>query len=461
MHHRVVIIMMDKTVCELFAGVGGFRCGLNSIKHLSDVGKNENWKTVYFNQYEPNKKNQWAHKIYVSKFGFCSDKNGIDSSNWDISTVCKSDIPDHTLLVGGFPCQDYSVANHNIFKNTGIEGKKGQLWWDIADILNKKHPPFVLLENVDRIIRSPTFQRGRDFGIILQCFRNAGYFVQWRVINAAEYGFAQRRRRIFIFACHKSTNYAKKMEMSENFEHLFNSTGFFAKNFPVQFVSNKNIQFGIFDTLSPDISNSFSFDFENAGILIGDSFATTKTTPIPKTPATLDSIVVDYDVPENAFIPDSVLYYTIPNVSKSDETKTKLSSEQRHTFQYLKGAKRKIRKSCYSNQEYVYTEGPMNLVDSLDKPARTMLTSEGQFNRSTHLIHDKKTGKIRKLVPVECERINGFPDSWTESCTINGKTEFVPDRMRYFFMGNALVVGLVELMGKTISKIVDDENKTG
>ena len=158
---------MKKTVCELFAGVGGFRCGLNNInKNVKYSEKNiekEKWKTVWFSQWEPAEKTtQYAHDCYVYHFGTCLDKNNQDTTNINIEDVDKSAIPDFSLLVGGFPCQDYSVAS-SLASSKGLEGKKGVLWWSIREILEKKQPPFVLLENVDRLIKSPAKQKGRDF----------------------------------------------------------------------------------------------------------------------------------------------------------------------------------------------------------------------------------------------------------------------------------------------------------
>ena len=135
---------MKKTVCELFAGVGGFRCGLNNIKTSKDYGKKEKWDTVWFSQWEPaEKKTQYAHDCYVYRFGTCLDKNGEDTTNYNIEEVDKSTIPDFNLLVGGFPCQDYSVAS-SLATSKGLEGKKGILWWSIRETVEKKQPPFCL-----------------------------------------------------------------------------------------------------------------------------------------------------------------------------------------------------------------------------------------------------------------------------------------------------------------------------
>ena len=197
-----------------------------------DMKKKEKWKTVWFSQWEPSeKKTQYAHDCYINHFGTCLDKNGNDTTNWNIEDVDKSTLPDFSLLLGGFPCQDYSVAQ-TLSNSKGIEGKKGVLWWAIEEILAVKQPPFVLLENVDRLLLSPAKQRGRDFGMRLRSFYENGYDVEWRVINAGEYGLPQKRRRTYIFAYHKSTNYYKQMKELNDRDVIFEK-GMFIKQFPI------------------------------------------------------------------------------------------------------------------------------------------------------------------------------------------------------------------------------------
>ncbi len=240
---------MEKTICELFAGVGGFRVGLERA--------DSNWNTVWANQWEPGKKVQYAFDCYIKHYG-----NREIYVNQDIALIDKNTIPDHNLLVGGFPCQDYSVARTGA---KGIEGKKGVLWWQIRDTLEAKKPKFVLLENVDRLLKSPSNQRGRDFSVILACFNDLGYSVEWRVINAADYGFAQRRRRTFIFACKNDTNYYKSIK-KENLKDVIHKKGFFINKFNIL---NKNegneYDFKYKDIL--DVSDNYKIDFKNAGIM--------------------------------------------------------------------------------------------------------------------------------------------------------------------------------------------------
>lgn len=461
---------MEKTVCELFAGVGGFRCGLNSVKCVDDVPKTEKWKTVWFNQWEPTEKStQYAHDCYVYHFGTCLDLAEDDTTNWNIEDVNKRLIPDFNLLVGGFPCQDYSVAS-SLATSKGLEGKKGILWWPIRDVLEIKNPPFVLLENVDRLLKSPAKQRGRDFGVILACFQDEGYTVEWRIINAADYGYQQRRRRIFIFAYKSDTNYAKNMENTVSYKicedpkgnrqamaDLIDSYGFFAKTFPVKPVNGNTVSVDRLPQEIGELSEYFSFNFENSGIMKEGKIFTVKTIPdYNGKQITLGDIMETGHVDGQYFIPEERLYYALPEVTHSDETKERLSDAQRHTWQYIKGAKRLMRKAA-NGHEYIYSEGPVAMIDAFDKPARTMLTSEGNFSRTTHIVKDKKTGKIRLLTANEAERIQGFPTDYTKYCLVKGDKIEMPVKKRRFMMGNALVVNLVEDMERTLSDIFEAE----
>lgn len=433
---------MDKTICELFAGVGGFRLGFDRLK--------TGWKTTWFSQWEPGKTKQWAHGCYVYHFGDSADLKGEYHTGEDISLMDKNNIPDHNLLVGGFPCQDYSVA-HSLSSSKGIEGKKGVLWWQIRDVLITKRPAFVILENVDRLLKSPASQRGRDFGIILTSFAQLGYRVEWRVINAAEYGAAQRRRRTFIFAYNKDTNYAKKMDKIEDID-IISYEGFMVNSFPISQIGMSNTT----EVLYTDVSNidrqimltdgteksdndliemteKFAFGFLSAGYMKDGVVTTAEATPVSIEPQLMADIV-QRGVDKSFFI----------------------NQEDLPSWTYMKGAKKIPRKSK-DGHKYVFSEGPIAFPDPLDRPARTMLTSEGTKNRSTHVIADPENGRLRILTPVETERIQGFDDEWTKISLMEGKETEMPARMRRFCMGNALVVPMITRMGKVLDKIIDKE----
>ena len=375
-----------------------------------------NWDTVWANQWEPGKKAQHAFDCYINHFGK-EDKY----VNEDISIIDKNSIPNHNLLVGGFPCQDYSVAHTGA---KGIEGKKGVLWWQIRDTLEAKKPKFVLLENVDRLLKSPANQRGRDFGVILACFNDLGYDVEWRVINAADYGFTQRRRRTFIFAYKNDTNYYKSIQ-NKSSESIILENGFFVKEFPIYTnIDAQEIDFEYKDLI--DVSDNFKMNFKNSGVMKNGKIYTTEVTPIAINPNPLSKIIEYNGVDSKYNLGDHI-----------------------DKWKYLKGAKDILRKAG-TPYEYHFREGAIAFPDSLDKPARTMLTSEGSLNRSTHVIEDPKSKCYRILTPIETERINGFPDNWTNTG--------MPEKFRYFCMGNALVVGLIERMGNSLNKIFESED---
>ena len=411
---------MEKTAIELFAGVGGFRCGLNHVTLKNDkVTENGNWKFLWANQWEPATKSQEAYECYVKRFGFDS------VSNVDIFEVDKHDIPNHTLLVGGFPCQDYSVAQ-TLANSKGIEGKKGVLWWAIEETLSIKQPPFVLLENVDRLLLSPAKQRGRDFGMMLRSFYENGYDVQWRVINAGEYGLPQKRRRTYIFAYHKSTNYYKEMQKLDDRDVVFEN-GIFSREFPIEseYLAINKASIAEYKDLV-EVSNMFKCQFYNAGIMKNGGIYTVKVKS------------------------DCNLIYPLKKIREKSNIDEKyfLNNKQIEKFEFLKGSKR-IPRVKPNGEPYYYSEGAMPFPDNLEAPARTMLTSESGISRTTHVIEDFQTGNLRLLTPKECERINGFPDDWTNTG--------MSDRKRYFMMGNALVVGVIEKIGKEIESIVENE----
>ena len=403
-------------VVELFAGVGGFRVGLerSSCK----------FETIWANQWEPDKKMQHAFQCYVSHYG-----PSPSHVNEDIAAA-KHRAPPHDLLVGGFPCQDYSVARTGA---QGIEGKKGVLWWHIRDILEAHRPGFVVLENVDRLLKSPGNQRGRDFGVILRCLNDLGYGVEWRVLNAAEYGYAQRRRRVYIVAFHQTTVFFRDFAASSKgrdkdaLHRILWDTGFFSPIFPVkqEMHPKKYAQSRIDGDSYADLvalSKEYAAPFFNAGVMIQGQTLSAEVSPTEHRPTLLREIRHTEPVEEHFFLDGSL-----------------------EKWRFLKGAK-KIPRVRPNGEPYFFSEGGMCFPDDLDKPARTMLTSESSVNRSTHVIEDAATGRLRLLTPIECERLNGFPDNWTNTG--------MPEKFRYFTMGNALVVPIVEGIGNRLLELM-------
>src|SRR5574341_750599 len=414
---------------DLFAGVGGFHLGLKQAGGF-DV--------CWGNQWEPGARDQFASDCYRHHFSStphaCADIEKVLDYNIDgvePELFEREDwlIPDHDLAVGGFPCQDYSVAKP-LNQAKGIRGKKGVLWWQIYRLLEWKRSQFVILENVDRLLKSPGHQPGRDFEIILSCFRDLEYAVEWRVINAADYGFAQRRRRVFLLAHHRTL-----VSPLTNPINRVLRDGLLAKAFPatVDGLPGLEAEFASQFPLLGDpreVTLKFGMDgrtrrYENAGFMVDGLVTTMKLTPLTEPPIKLEEVVSRTD--PSAIKPE----YYVPQ-------------DRLELWKYLKGAKNEQRIHKKSGGRYFYTEGALPFPDPLDRPARTVLTAEGGSSpaRFKHIILTPG-GKYRRLIPEELEELNGFPRGWTAT----GMT----DIKRAFCMGNALVVGVVERIGKAVS----------
>lgn len=406
-------------VVELFAGVGGFRIGLE--------GASDAYETIWNNQWEPSTQHQDASLVYRARFG------AEGHSNKDINLVPTNEIPDHDLLVGGFPCQDYSVAA-TLSRSGGIEGKKGVLWWQIYRILlekGEKRPKYIFFENVDRLLNSPATQRGRDFSIILASLSDLGYVVEWRIINAADYGMPQRRRRTYIVGYLKDSVVAQKIEGLEDWVEF---DGVMAKAFEFKPKENSVSVFDIEGSIQ-EVSAEFNkgkktSPFGNAGIMKDRHVYSVDAVAVyDGTRQTLGGNLVDENiVPEEFFI----------------------SEEDLPRWEYEKGAK-KIERVSKEGYKYMFSEGGMAFPDYLDQPSRTIITGEGGTapSRFKHVVKTK-SGRYRRLLPIELERMNMFPDNHTYHPQVS-------DGRRAFLMGNALVCGIVEQIGKSLYQFIYDE----
>lgn len=418
-------------VLELFAGVGGFRIGLENANP-------DYFRTLWSNQWEPSRKSQDAFEVYNYHF---PDSENINISIADITDEQFAEM-NADMIVGGFPCQDYSVARSK--KNEqGIEGQKGVLFWEIIRATRIIRPRFLILENVDRLLKAPSKQRGRDFAIMLTAFNNLGYSVEWRVINAADYGRSQRRRRVFFFIYRNDIPFAHQMDQRfEEQEQVFDENryddyifheGLFATQFPILNtpVKKRHVYYELPEDIV-EVSDNFSGTVWNTGVMRHGRYYSIDTAPnYDGEPITLGEILQnEEEVPEKFFINDPA----------------KLEK-----FQYLRGPKR-IERTSADGHTYIYSEGGMSPTDDLNLPGRTMLTSEGTVNRSTHFLN--VNGKYRLITPVEAERLQDFPDNWTALKRLSdGTVTEVSDKMRMFFMGNALVTDIVRKIGEFIVEI--------
>lgn len=415
-------------VLELFAGVGGFSVGLTNAS--------DEYKIRFINQYEPSRKGQDAYHVLQHHFGKQAHTTLSNQNVQDIDSEAFRKIGqenDIQLIVGGFPCQQYSVSASSKHA-LGIEGEKGVLFWDIVRATESIQPDYLILENVDRLLKSPSKQRGRDFGIMLRVFGDLGYAVEWRVINGAEYGYPQKRKRVYLFVYRLESSYGKVhvpqllTDFNEQASQYLYEDGLFANTYPVK--HNQPYKERVSSYTLPEVlvlQETFSAPFYNTGIMLNNKCLTIDTLPNYE-----GEYQVLGDIIEETDEIDPSYYITDP--------------DRIERYQYLRGAKRfnRVNKEGHA---YTYSEGAISPYDALDKPARTLLTSEGGVSRTTHLL--KIDGQYRNLTPKEAERLQGFPDDWTRY-GINDKDEpyELAPRRRHFFMGNALITHIIKEIGQ-------------
>ena len=262
---------------------------------------------------------------------------------------------------------------------------------------------------------------------MLRAFADLGYGVDWRVINPADYGWCQRRKRVFLFVYRKDTDYFKQQQTLEDFG--VGSSGIFESTHETkaEIVKDRTLSFTLPEDII-EVSDSFSTQFWNTGGMIEGKVVTKELEPYYD-----GASLVLRDVLEHPSDLSDSLYLSEDKVDK---------------FHYLRGAK-KFERTNSEGFTYTYSEGEMSLVDSADLPSRTLLTSEGAISRTTHLVEDSKG--YRLLTALETERLQGFPDNWTKIKLSKGKEVVVSNTRRKFFMGNALVIEVVETLGKYIA----------
>jgi len=250
--------------------------------------------------------------------------------------------------------------------------------------------------------------------------------VEWRVLNAAEYGMPQRRRRVFILAYKKGTKLYDKLEKFSTNE-LLNKELLLSKTFPIKPIDNKTLIIEKLDSDLVEITEKFNSKtpkknaFWESGYMVDGQYCTTRVEiDYDEEKSVLGDFLIDEkDVPQEFYIDD----------------------EELKKWQYQKGAKSIERVNKATGHEYTYSEGSMGFPDALDKPSRTIITGEGgaSASRFKHVV--EVNGRHRRLTPIELERLNMFPDNHTLGAT---------DSKRAFLMGNALVVGIVERIGKRL-----------
>jgi DNA (cytosine-5)-methyltransferase 1 len=399
---------------DLFSGVGGFRLGLerNGYTHV--------WS---------NDIDDYANQIYTKNFGTENHHSG------DVRGIDPKTIPNHDLLCAGFPCQSFSVAG----QRKGFEDTRGTLFFEICRITEAKRPRLLLLENVKGLLYH---DRGRTFSVILKSLEDLGYWWEYQVLNSLHFGVPQNRERVFIIG------------------HLRGEST---------------------RAVFPILEGSGVFDETDEGTPCGDEVASALTTDYHKAPLNRGE---SYIVENGLKVVDMKQMYREGTVREYDNVSPTISTPsggQRIPLVYWKNSKEKVvyeeRESSPSlktqtdlvrqplivaDRSRAYRGGGRNLespkkhtntLTGVEKdnyviqPLRFLNRNQKNFDGhamtidTSHSTGLRKGDRIRKLTPLECERLQGFPDGWTEG---------VSDTRRYKALGNAVTVNVIYWIGKLI-----------
>ena len=380
---------------ELFAGIGGFRYGLESIKyaHLSEKSKQEErtqgrvgssdeqgvqllprnespFRCVYANEF-----NKYAASIYERRFNDKPDTR-------DISTVPAEEIPDHELLVGGFPCQAFSIAG----KRGGFEDTRGTLFFEIARIAKQKQPRLLLLENVKGLL---SHDKGRTFGTILHTLSELGYDCEWQVLNSKDFGVPQNRERVFIIGHLRGTS---RPEV-----------------FPIRQTDRIHIE----KRKKGFCTNTLTT--QNAG---------------------------QYGAAGSTCIAIPTINPDRENIRQSRRFKEDGDPSYTLVSKFVQGV-------CIGQK-------PLDMSRIQSKVRGDGLSSTITATYYKGLANQHRPGvlhtmRIRRLTPTECERLQGFPDGWTqEGIDSKGNVVKISDTQRYKTLGNAVTTNVITAIGERL-----------
>lgn len=376
---------------SLFAGIGGFDLALNRLGH----------ECVYTNEWD-----KYAAQVYEKNFKHQPDTR-------DIKLVSTGEIPDHDLLVGGFPCQAFSIAG----KRRGFAETRGTLFFDVARILKDKRPRYFILENVKGLL---SHDSGKTLQTILGVLSDLGYEYQWQVLNSKNFGVPQNRERIYIVGNIRGAGRPKIFPITDQTE---TNLGGDQKFVDLQLMGAKITS--TTRTIQARYHKGYSTrDGENSGVLVGtlrthkdgEGFRQIKSGISPTIPARARE--------DGSGQPIVALREV-----RSDEAK-------------------KIRSEMIKNGKDWSPRRSKNFMARTDGLIGTVTAAR---NYDTTLLDELS---VRRLTPIECERLQGFPDNWTKFGLMGGGIVEMSDTQRYKQLGNAVTVNVVYEVAKRFEAIL-------
>jgi len=393
---------------DLFSGIGGFRYPLEKIGGFRHVWSND------FNKY--------ANQVYTARFGEENHHSG------DVRGVNTEDIPDHDLLCAGFPCPSFSVAG----RRKGLQDPRGTLFFEICRIAEAKKPKLLLLENVKGLL---SHDGGATFGVIIQALDELGYWVEWQVLNSRDW-IPQNRERVFIIGHLRGSSSRPIFPVGET-DGVVQEEGEGRPQVPNEVSSAIHSRYGAGWrahaqeqlVASPRLIHNIYGGFGEDIRVFTDYSPTIRT---PKGGGHLPMVVADRSRNLNK---------KGRNLESPKPYSNALSSVQKDNLLAIRmvrsdQGKQARRESMQEGKDYTPFGTEYRELTLASENVSGCLT--GAHNKDTLVGNELM---IRKLTEVECERLQGFPDGWTEG---------ISSTQRYKCLGNAVTVPVITFLGRRI-----------
>ena len=330
-------------------------------------------------------KTQYAIQIY--------DKHFNHKNYGDITKITESSLPDFNLLVGGFPCQSFSIAG----KRGGFKDVRGTLFFEICRIIKEKQPRFLLLENVKGLL---SHDQGKTFRVIIATLDELGYDIQWQIINSKNFGVPQNRERVFIIGHLRGTSRPEVFPFGETNKKS------------IEKIVNKSQCNSIFkDTgISPTISAG-THGYSNGCVQLNN----------PKHS-------------NNRIFSKDGISPTLNTMQGGNRQPFVAMTEKR--TEESKKIRRETKDKDFSPRRGKY------LAPRKDEIGNCVTAGQSKEHYLTN------GTIIRRLTPKECERLQGFPDDWTKMgvqyILAKPLRVEISDSQRYKTIGNAVTVNVIE-----------------
>jgi len=374
---------------DLFGGIGGFRLGMEA-NGFECVG-----------YYDIDK---YATAVYNYNFGENHEATNVKHIR---------DFPDHDILCGGFPCQDFSIAG----RREGIDGERGNLFYEVVRIARSKRPSYLFLENVKGLLSS---NNGWDFGIIQVALDEIGYDLQWQVLNTKNFGIPQNRERVFIIGHIRGTSRPKVFPIGGDTEKIDELFGQCTNTITARYYGAQANGSYIIESKQYAQERIPEPGVKEKRPMILNSQLRPATRPTASQGGSGPLISDEY-----CFCVDTTPHKVIQPVQKSNELKQIGNIDQ-----------------CGHNSMWGRVYDPDGVSSTL--------TARGGGMGATTGLYDMGDSQIRRLTPMECERLQGFPSGWTKYGKFGDEISEISDTQRYKMCGNAVTTRVIEAIAKKL-----------